>query len=353
MARTARLAALLIGALAGGAPARADDTARPAVQSSAGAGWLGVSMPARPSAFQTALETVTDESPVTGGHVPDAGMPWRSGPLPAHDADAAHYAPLDGEPYVPVLDDAYGSECGCDAHSAGCGDECGGACDGLCSGLCGGLDLGGTEARSGVLGGAADGCLESCLAWLLASPEPWSRRPARAGLFVGGVSGGELIPGAMDLGGGVLGGLRAGWDWSEFWGCEFRLGWGAIDLRNTVGDEDPRSADLVAMDGSVLVYPFNLGRVRPYFTAGVGLVNWDYTNEFGQDVSNTATAFPFGGGVMYRHNTAMTFRFDLLDHVIAGDDRTDTTHNLELLGGVEFRFGGPRRSYWPWEPSRW
>ena len=43
---------------------------------------------------------------------------------------------------------------------------------------------------------------------------------------------------------------------------------------------------------------------------------------------------------------------EVADMIHLGGGRFETLHNLTYTAGAEFRFGGVRRGYWPWEPGR-
>ena len=63
---------------------------------------------------------------------------------------------------------------------------------------------------------------------------------------------------------------------------------------------------------------------------------------------------PFGFGLKVRCiRDWLALRLEMLDNVAFGSAGLDTMHNITLTGGVEVRFGGPRKSYWPWNPDRY
>ena len=45
-------------------------------------------------------------------------------------------------------------------------------------------------------------------------------------------------------------------------------------------------------------------------------------------------------------------RLDLLDDIAFRTDHLQTQENVSLTAGLEFRFGGSRKVYWPWDPGR-
>lgn len=196
-----------------------------------------------------------------------------------------------------------------------------------------------------------------CLApdrWLPDPPpvtQAWSARPLRAGLFLAVLEGDELIQGQVDSGNGALGGLRLGCDLDDFWGLEGRLGFGSTDVENVVGAANVRSGQVTVADVSVLYYPRSGPRWRPFLSAGFGLAWFDFRDQLGQAVANSTPSFPIGLGVSYRIGDAAALRLELFDTIAVGDgSELDTTHNVSFGAALEYRFGRPRRSYWPWEP---
>jgi hypothetical protein len=86
---------------------------------------------------------------------------------------------------------------------------------------------------------------------------------------------------------------------------------------------------------------------------GLGIADFDYTDPtLGIRRSESVLSMPFGGGLKYRVNQYMTWRVDVMDNLIFGGSAGFETQNQFSANlGLEFRFGGTRRSYWPWNPS--
>jgi hypothetical protein len=183
--------------------------------------------------------------------------------------------------------------------------------------------------------------------------ERWTERSLNAGLFVGGFQGDELIKGQVSMGAGAIGGVRLGWDFDAYWGLEGRIGMASADVRNQIGPPRTRSGQVTMFDASVLFYPYTTTRWRPFLLAGIGLAIFDYDDLVGTNIVDSTPEFPVGIGIKYRHDDWVAFRFDFTDTIALGDGtKRVTTNNLSLTGGVEFRFGGPRRTYWPWS-QKW
>lgn len=69
--------------------------------------------------------------------------------------------------------------------------------------------------------------------------------------------------------------------------------------------------------------------VRPFLLAGAGFVTFDHDN---------APALLFGAGADFHWKPKVGFRFDVRDVVMFDLLGSGTTHNLQLLWGVTFRF---------------
>lgn len=177
----------------------------------------------------------------------------------------------------------------------------------------------------------------------------WLNRPLSASLFVGPMFNQPLVSGSVDQKNSVLAGFRLGWDYDHYWGSELRFGWSGTQL------EGPVDADHGAVflgDLNFLYYPWGDSRWRPYALLGVGVANYDYTDHLQMKHDAVLLGMPFGGGIKYHVHPRMAFRLELLDNFAIGSDGTDSMHNVSLTFNLEFRFGGTRKGYFPWQPSR-
>ncbi|MDX1964161.1 MAG: outer membrane beta-barrel protein [Pirellulales bacterium] len=182
----------------------------------------------------------------------------------------------------------------------------------------------------------------------------WLNRPYYVGGFIGGISGETLIADEVNLGTGFLGGFRLGWDYDHYWGLETRLAFSeqGIDFLGSPGS-DNFTSQLLLWDGSLVYYPWGDARWRPYVGLGIGIADFDYTDVSGLRRSEGVLSTPIGAGLKYRHNQYWTWRLDVTDNIIwGGQAGYETQNQLSLTAGVELRFGGTRKSYWPWNPSR-
>ncbi len=182
----------------------------------------------------------------------------------------------------------------------------------------------------------------------------WLNRPYYAGLLFGTWYGDTLIPGEVDQGIGFLYGARLGWDYDTYWGMEMRLAFSEVGLEFI--DEpsvDGLSTDVLVWDGNLIYYPWGDARWRPYVGAGIGLVDFDFLTATGIRRSEAVVGLPLSAGLKYRQTDWITLRFDITDNIaFGGRAGFETMNNLSLSGNLEFRFGGTRKSYFPWNPSR-
>lgn len=193
--------------------------------------------------------------------------------------------------------------------------------------------------------------------------ESWSFRPLSAGPFVGYISGGELIDDWVGQGSGWTAGMRLGWDFDPYWGCETRFAFASVEVTDSAraislgvtrfGPEPRRDNEMFFWDVDMLYYPWGDSRWRPYLSLGLGLATVEFADRFGNVWDDALFALPLGMGMKCQVNEFLAFRLDLADHIVfGGGDTIETFGNFTLTGGVECRFGGHRRAYWPWNPSR-
>ncbi|HTU26733.1 MAG TPA: hypothetical protein VMF30_15100 [Pirellulales bacterium] len=179
----------------------------------------------------------------------------------------------------------------------------------------------------------------------------WLNRPWSAGWFAGGIFGSPLMHGVSQQG-GFYGGYRLGFDYDFYWGWEARLGAASICLSEPDRIGQPGTNDFWNLDMSLLYYPWGDSQWRPYASAGMGMATvafWDpYNNRYDQ----LEFATPIGIGLKYRWTNWVVFRTDLMDNIAYARGMVETTNNFSFSAGVEMRFGGVRRSYWPWNPGR-
>lgn len=176
----------------------------------------------------------------------------------------------------------------------------------------------------------------------------WRNRPWYFGTFVGGVLMDDLVPNRIYQNDTTFVGARLGYDFDHYWGLEGRWAFARPDLENSLGNPIyPASRDNFG-DVSLVVYPLGDARWRPYVSAGLGFTTFRFNNEVGQRISEAAVDVPLAFGVKYFYGPWFTLRFDFTDNWILGNARVSGMHNVSLMVGAEFRFGGRRPSYFPW-----
>lgn len=192
--------------------------------------------------------------------------------------------------------------------------------------------------------------------------ESWLHRPLSAGWFMGMMQGGPLIDDWIGMHRGYFGGYRLGWDESHYWGGEMRLAFGSIPVYDTqrARDAQPstaldrrRDADVVLWDVDFVYYPWGDSLWRPYFMLGLGTARVEFTDRLLTHRDKTVFGMPLALGLKYRYSDCLAVRFECADNIaFAGNSGLNTLHNVSITAGVEVRFGGSRKAYWPWHPGR-
>jgi hypothetical protein len=176
----------------------------------------------------------------------------------------------------------------------------------------------------------------------------WRNRPWFFGAFVGGIMMNDLLPGEIYQNDTTFVGARLGFDFDHYWGLEGRWAFARPDLEDSVGRPlFPASRDNFG-DVSLAWYPFGDARWRPYLSGGLGFATFRLNNELGERLSEAAVTVPLGFGVKYYYGPWFTLRFDFTDNIGLGNARVSGMHNVSLMVGAEYRFGGRRPSYFPW-----
>jgi hypothetical protein len=206
--------------------------------------------------------------------------------------------------------------------------------------------------------------------------ESWQYRPLSIGPFFGFVQGGTLIPDWVREYQGPMGGIQIGWDYDPYWGLETRFGWAVMDLQdgwwaiaaqrakddaNGLSPTDPLRArfdgvrinQVFLWDGHAMFYPWGDSAVRPYLMVGLGTSTNSFTDRIDVRYWNTLFTVPLGIGMKYRLNDSLALRMECADYIVPGDgSKFDMLQRLLITAGMEIRFGGARRAYWPWNPGR-
>lgn len=206
--------------------------------------------------------------------------------------------------------------------------------------------------------------------------QTWLFRPYSVDWFAGGVWGGAVIDDWVSQSSGFVGGVRLGWDADPFWGVEMRVALGELELTDShravtaqrtaddkagLDEDDPlrlrfdrrRALDLFLWDISLIYYPLGDTRLRPFAMIGLGTSRITFKDRLSNEYDEIVLGMPVGGGIKWRCNDWLGLQCTLTDNIaLSGGSGFNTLHELSLTGGVEIRFGGSRRSYWPWNPGK-
>jgi len=180
----------------------------------------------------------------------------------------------------------------------------------------------------------------------------WLNRPIHGGWFMGTLFGDEVIKNRVDQNSDFFGGYRLGWDFDHYWGSEARLGFSALNLKDSDGVRLTDTNDVFLGDVSLLYYPWGDAQWRPYFLAGVGFGHFHFQDELGNGQDAALLGFPVGIGLKYQYRRWLAVRLELLDNIALANDGLATMHNASLTLGVEVHHGVHPQSYWPWQPGR-
>lgn len=206
--------------------------------------------------------------------------------------------------------------------------------------------------------------------------ESWNFRPFSFAVIYGFVQGGTLKSDWIRENQGVFGGFQFGWDCDNYWGVETRFTWAELE----VVDSDRAIAAQVAKDDAAgvpenssfrhrfdarrhnhrffwdahaLYYPWGDSAWRPFLLVGLGAGSVKFIDRTDVWYQDTLFTVPIGLGFKYRVGDFMALRVECVDYMCFGGGKSlDLLHDVTVLGGLEIRYGGPRRAYWPWNPGR-
>lgn len=181
----------------------------------------------------------------------------------------------------------------------------------------------------------------------------WLNRPFHAGWFAGSIDTGMLINDRIGTNVGFYGGYRMGWDYDYYWGLETRLGASNFGMENLeVGnDVNLHSANLWGWDLDMLYYPWGDSTWRPFFLLGLGFTQVQFYDQNGVSYDEGLFSMPIGFGLKVRTRPWLAWRLEFVDNIAFGHNNLATEHNVSCLFGCEIHFGGPRTSYFPWNPD--
>jgi hypothetical protein len=179
----------------------------------------------------------------------------------------------------------------------------------------------------------------------------WRNRPLYAGLFMGGVILDDLVSNHVDQSDTAFMGLRLGHDFDHYWGLELRYAFARPNLQSGAGVPLPDHGRDYFVDVELVHYPWGDAYFRPYFLAGLGFQTFRFHDDHDHRFGESLLSIPLGVGLKYFAGPWISLRFDFVDNIAVGNDRVSGMHNFALMGGVEYRFGGRRPSYFPWHTN--
>ena len=186
--------------------------------------------------------------------------------------------------------------------------------------------------------------------WLPVLSEPWSQRPLAAGMFTGILWGDVSMGENVTLDSGLIFGGRFGWDFDERWAWEGRVGFASLNVEYPGTVRPSTVADAILWDLQLQVAIFTRPRLKTYFAFGAGMGFFDLVDPYEVAITETVITVPIGLGLKYRYDDWIALRLDFADNLSLGNHSSglSNVHNLSLVGGLEIRFGGYQRDYWPW-----
>lgn len=173
----------------------------------------------------------------------------------------------------------------------------------------------------------------------------WVNRPYYVDGYTGALFGWNLTENLKQTH-GTISGLRVGWDYEHFWGAQFGMGFGSSNTDPGGSDVSIRLADV-----SVMYYPWGDSRWRPYTGLGLGVGKYSFLDETGGSVDEFAMQIPLSMGVKYAFRPWWALRLDATNYLVLPANELKFINQLALTLGLEIRFGGQRRSYFPYSPS--
>lgn len=186
--------------------------------------------------------------------------------------------------------------------------------------------------------------------WLPVLSEPWSQRPLAAGMFTGILWGDLSMDRHVKLDSGLIYGGRFGWDFDDRWAWEGRVAIATLSVDYPGTNVQSTTSDAILWDLQLQMAFFTRPRLKTYFAFGAGMGFFDLVDQYYASMTETLVTVPVGLGLKYRHDDWLVFRLDFADNLSLGKRSSGMSdiHNLSLVGGLEIRFGGYQRDYWPW-----
>jgi|GEM_PF-4843995 len=194
--------------------------------------------------------------------------------------------------------------------------------------------------------------------------ESWLNKPWNLGFTFGATSGFDLVDGWLRADPAFAFEIRLGRDLTPKWGLEGKFFFGNYALTDTPpagstvatypGLAYAREAELFTMALSMTYYPWGETQWRPYFGIGFGLGSLMYSDINLREIHAWTATMPLTAGLKYRYNSSCALRFEICDNIVfsSGQDGAGPFGTWTFLIGLDWRFGGKARNYWPYNSSR-
>ncbi len=176
----------------------------------------------------------------------------------------------------------------------------------------------------------------------------WRNRPLHVDLFFGGMFADDLVAGEISQSAGEFAGIRLGADFDHYWGVDFRYGAADLTLNSHRNGAPLGSSHNQFFDLQLVHYPWGDSRWRPFFAIGLGLMKVD-----GGSLNDTLVQIPIGVGLKYFWYPWLALRFDAYNNITIPGHSAETVNHGSFTIGVEWRFGGRRKSYFPHHPGKY
>jgi len=179
----------------------------------------------------------------------------------------------------------------------------------------------------------------------------WINRPYYLGVDLGTVWLTRPIQEDVVRDTDMYGGVYVGYDFDYYWGTELALQRATPELINESVRDTSRGDRLMIWTANVMYYPWGDSVFRPYWRCGIGGMEIDYPTDAGYRRDEVLWTFPVGLGIKYPVRRWLAARAEFTDQIGLGNEGVNTQHDLTLTFALEWRFGGQKRAYWPWNPS--
>jgi len=176
----------------------------------------------------------------------------------------------------------------------------------------------------------------------------WRNRPLHADVFFGGLFADDFVAGEVSQGAGEFAGVRIGADFDHFWGVDFRYALADLPLSDRATGHSRGSSHNQFYDLQLVHYPWGDSRWRPFFAIGLGLAKIE-----SEIATESLVQIPLGLGLKYFWYPWLALRFDAYTNLTIPGHHIESVYHGSFTIGLEWRFGGRRKSYFPYHPGKY